>query len=82
MLVPQRVNPVISPFSFPKKNKGYEKMAPCRGCTQMPNFKSQCTMKLGAIGRLPWGVGGVFRLPPLKDAVASKEFPGKKWCKG
>ena len=65
MLVPQRVNPVVSPGRFRNK-KGYEKMAPCNGCTQMPSFKSQCITKLGALGGCH-GVPGVFFAFPWKS---------------
>ena len=60
MLIPHRVNPVLSPLFVSEKNKGYEEMAPCRGCTQMPSFKSQCTTKLGALGGCRQGVLGCF----------------------
>ena len=47
-------------------------MAPCHGCTQMRNFKLQCTMKLGALGGLWWDAWGgrcVFILDDVEKYV-------------
>ena len=64
---PKGKSPSFPPGRFPKKKqKGYEKMAPCNGCTQMPSFNSQCTMKLGALGGCS-GVPGVFFAFPWKS---------------
>ena len=74
MLVPQRVNPVISPLSFSGKKKRLRTDGTLPWLH--PDAELQVTVHYEAwsIGRLPWGVLGVFRLL-LK--VASKEFPGK-----
>ena len=79
MLVPQRVNPVVSPGRFRKKKHRLRK----DGTLQWlhPDAELQVTVHYEAwsIGRLPAGCLGCFS-PFLESRFQG--IPWKKWCKG